>query len=60
MARGEKRRVGKKKSGVLVHSFFEKKHVELSSLFFQPANFFMNAAPTIDGRDRQFFNELLW
>ncbi len=27
-------------------SYFEKKHVELSWLFFEPANFFMNAAPT--------------
>ena len=29
------------------HQFW-KKHVELSSLFFEPANFFMNAAPTYD------------
>ena len=35
----------KKMSGVLVHSFFEDKPVELSSLFFERANFFHECSP---------------
>jgi hypothetical protein len=45
---GEKLQVDKKYVDFLVHKFFGKKHVELSSFCFELTNLFMNAAPNID------------